>query len=62
MNKMPMFPINSEEKELCCLCALGLVHYDYLTPSAKELYDTLTEKDKKEIQKVLDISQNRSIM
>jgi len=52
---MLLFPINSEEKELCCLCALGLVHYDYLTPSARELYDTLTEQDKQEIQKRLTI-------
>jgi len=46
---MAIFPIDSEEKELCCLCALDIVHYDYMTPSARALYDTLTEE---EIQKI----------
>ncbi len=46
-----IIPIDSEEKELCCLCILGLVLYDYMTPSARQLYDTLTEEDKQEITK-----------
>jgi len=48
------FPIDSEEKELCCWCILGIVHYDYMTPSAKALYDTLTEKEKHEIKEILN--------
>ena len=48
--KMMIFPIDSEEKELCCLCVLGIVHYDYMTPSAKALYDTLTKEEIHEIK------------
>lgn len=47
---MIIFPIDSEEKELCCLCVLGIVHYDYMAPSAKTLYDTLTKEEIYEIK------------
>ena len=46
-----IIPINSDEKCLCCLCILKLIHYDDMSLSAKELFDTLTEEDKEEIRR-----------
>lgn len=48
-----LIPIDSLEKELCVLCIIGLVHYHYMTPEARDLYDTITEEEKEEIKKIL---------
>ena len=42
-----LIPIDCLEKELCVLCIIGLVDYRYMTPEARNLYDTITEKEKK---------------
>ena len=55
MNKL--FPIDSSEKELCFLCCLGIVYYDYMPLAAKKLYDNLTEQEMQEIKKI--ISENK---
>ena len=52
MNKI--IPINSDEKYLCCLCILKLIHYDDMSLSAKELFNTLTEEDKEEIRRKIE--------
>ena len=49
-----LIPIDSLEKELCVLCITGLVDYLYMTPEARDLYDTITEKEKEEIKKFLE--------
>ena len=48
-----LIPIDSLEKELCVLCIIDLVHYPYMTPEARTLYDTITEEEKEEIKKIL---------
>ena len=45
-----LIPIDCLEKELCVLCITGLVYYPYMTPEARDLYDTITEEEKEEIQ------------
>lgn len=47
-----LIPIDSLEKELCVLCIIGLVYYPYMTPEARNLYDTITEEEKEEIKKI----------
>lgn len=42
-------PIDSEEKEECLLCHLGLVYYPYMTPNARNLYDSITPEQWREI-------------
>lgn len=49
-----LIPINSLEKELCVLCITGLVYYPYMTPKARNLYDTITEEEKEEIKKFFE--------
>ena len=46
-----LIPIDCVEKELCVLCITGLVYYPYMTPEARDLYDTITEEEKEEIKK-----------
>ena len=48
-----LIPIDCLEKELCVLCIIGLVHYHYMTPEARTLYDTITEEEKEEIKNFL---------
>ena len=48
-----LIPINCLEKELCVLCITGLVDYLYMTPEARDLYDTITEEEKEEIKDYL---------
>ena len=48
-----LIPIDCLEKELCVLCIIDLVHYSYMTPEARTLYDTITEEEKEEIKKFL---------
>jgi len=48
-----LIPIDSLEKELCVLCITGLVHYPYMTPEARALYDAITEEEKEEIKNFL---------
>ena len=48
-----LIPIDCLEKELCVLCITGLVYYPYMTPEARDLYDTITEEEKEEIKKFL---------
>lgn len=45
-----LIPIDCLEKELCVLCIIDLVDYLYMTPEARDLYDTITEEEKKEIK------------
>lgn len=49
-----LIPIDSLEKELCVLCITGLVYYPYMTPEARNLYDTITEEEKEEIKKIFE--------
>ena len=49
-----LIPIDCIEKELCVLCITGLVDYLYMTPEARDLYDTITEEEKEEIKKFLE--------
>lgn len=50
---MKLLPIDCEEKELCVLCCIGLVVYDYMPLEAKVLYDTIADEEKEEIKKLL---------
>lgn len=49
-----LIPIDCLEKELCVLCIIGLVDYLYMTPEARALYDTITQKEKEEIKKLFE--------
>ena len=49
-----LIPIDSLEKELCILCIIGLVYYQYMTPEARALYDNITEEEKQEIKKIFE--------
>lgn len=51
MNKL--IPIDSEEKELCVLCIMGIVYEPYMPPEARKLYATITEEEKEEIRDLL---------
>ena len=48
MNKL--IPIDSEEKEMCVLCIIGIVYEPYMSPIARKLYASLTEEEKEEIK------------
>ena len=43
------FPIDSEEKEECLFCYLGLIYYPYMSYDARKLYDSITPEQWKEI-------------
>lgn len=52
MNKL--IPIDCLEKELCVLCCIDLVAYEYMTPDARDLFDTLTEQEKQEVKTFIE--------
>lgn len=47
--------ITNEIEESICLYLMGLIHFDYLMPEAKEVYLTLPQNTIEEIKKRLDI-------
>ena len=52
--KYKILPIDSFEKELCFYCIMGLIYYPYMPPTARELYDTITEEEKNIIKAIAE--------